>query len=105
MTVKKDASDMNNSKRERSSEEMGKHADNKKAPKLDYSMNIEQMLEQETRREKRKRMEENQWVNEPTIELGIPRINALPLSDLASDASSCIQEGYDPLDRRIFSIA
>ena len=39
---------------------VGGAADKKKANKLDYSMNIEQMLEQEARREKRKRMEEDE---------------------------------------------
>ena len=78
----KDAGDMNSKKREQGSEETGQHADNKKAHKLDYSMNIEQMLDQETRREKRKRMEEDEWIKEPTIDLGIPRIKTIRIDSL-----------------------
>ena len=73
---------MNSKKREQSSEETGTHAGNKKANQLDYSMNIEQMLAQETRREKRKRMEEDEWIKEPTIDLGIPRIKTIRINSL-----------------------
>ena len=45
-------------------------------------MNIEQMLEHETRREKRKRMEEDEWIKEPTIDLGIPRIKTIRINSL-----------------------
>ena len=69
-------------KREQSFEETGQHADNKKAYKLDYSMNIEQMLDQETRGGKRKRMEEDGWMNEPTIDLGTPRIKSIRIDSL-----------------------
>ena len=82
MTSKKDASDVCTTKRERSSEEMGNNADHKKAPKLDYSMAFEQMLEQETRREKRKRVEEDEWMNAPTIELGVPGIKSIRIASL-----------------------
>ena len=60
----------------------GTHACNKKAKQLDYSMNIEQMLEQENRREKRKREDEDVWMNEPTIDLGIPRIKSIRIDSL-----------------------
>ena len=73
---------MGSTKRERSSEETGNNADHKKAPKIDYSMAIEQLLEQETRREKRKRMEEDEWMNEPTIDLGAPRIKSIRIASL-----------------------
>ena len=45
-------------------------------------MNVEQMIEQETRRDKRKRMEEDEWMNEPTIDLGIPRIKFIRVASL-----------------------
>ena len=80
--MKEDASDISNTKRERSSEATGNHAINNKAIKLDYRMDTEQMLEEETQREKRKRMEEDQWVNEPTIDLGIPRTKSIRIASL-----------------------
>ena len=52
------------------------------APKLDYSIPIEQMLEQETRKAKRTRMEEDEWMNTPTFELGIPRIKSIRVASL-----------------------
>ena len=69
-------------KHEPMSEGTGTHACNKKAKQLDYSMDIEQMLEQENRREKRKREEEDEWMNEPTIDLGIPRIKSIRVDSL-----------------------
>ena len=79
----KDAGNMNKKKKhEPRSEGTGTHACNKKAKQLDYSMNIEQMLEQENRREKRKREDEDVWMNEPTIDLGIPRIKSIRIDSL-----------------------
>ena len=53
-----------------------------KAPKLDHSMPIELMLEKETQAAKRKRPEEDDWLLEPTFELGIPRIKSIRVASL-----------------------
>ena len=80
--VKKDPSGMSNAKRELKPETMAKYAGHQKAPRLDYSMSHAQMLEQETMRGKRKRMEEDEWMNEPTIDLGVPRIKTIRIASL-----------------------
>ena len=53
-----------------------------KAPKLDHSMPIELMLEEETQAAKRKRQEEDDWLLEPTFELGVPRIKSIRVASL-----------------------
>ena len=53
-----------------------------KAPKLDHSMPIELMLAQETQRAKRKRQEEDEWLQEPNFELGLPRIKSIRVASL-----------------------
>ena len=73
---------MLNAKRESKPETTENHAESRKAPRLDYSMSHEQMLEQETMRGKRKRMEEDEWMNEPTIDLGVPRIKTIRIASL-----------------------
>ena len=73
---------MSKAKREQIFEAKANDAAVKKAPRLDYSMSHERMLEQETRRDKRKRMEEDEWMNEPTIDLGIPRIKSIRMASL-----------------------
>ena len=40
------------------------------------------MLEQEIRHEKRKRMEEDEWLESPTFELGFPRIKTIRVAKL-----------------------
>ena len=52
-----------------------------KAPKLDHSMPIERMLAQETQRAKRTRQEDD-WLQEPTFELGVPRIKSIRVASL-----------------------
>ena len=69
-------------KREQTPEANENNATAVKVPRLNYSMSHEQMLEQETRRDKRKRMEEDEWMNEPTIDLGIPRIKSIRVASL-----------------------
>ena len=73
---------MSNAKRELKPETMAKNAGHQKGPRLDYSMSHEHMLEQETMREERKRMEEDEWMNEPTIDLGVPRIKTIRIASL-----------------------
>ena len=73
---------MSNAKRELKPETMANHVVSRTAPRLDYSMSHELMLEQETMRGKRKRMEEDAWMNETTIDLGIPRIKTIRLASL-----------------------
>ena len=80
--VQKVTSGMSNAKRELKLETMANHVESSKAPRLDYSMSHEQMLEQETMRSKRKRMEEDEWMNEPTIDLGVPRIKTIRIASL-----------------------
>ena len=53
-----------------------------KAPKLDHSMPIELMLEEETQAAKRKRQEEDEWLLELTFELGVPRIKSIRVASL-----------------------
>ena len=53
-----------------------------KAPKLDHSMPIELMLKEETQAAKRKRQEEDEWLLEPTFELGVPRIKSIRVASL-----------------------
>ena len=81
-TPVRNASDQSKAKRERISEDKEDAARSKKVPKLDYSIPIEQMLEQETRRAKRTRLEEDEWLNEPTIDLGILRIKSIRVASL-----------------------
>ena len=69
-------------KRERNFEDMEDAARINQAPKLDYSIPIEQMLEQEIRQAKRKRMEEDEWMNLPTFEIGFPRIKSIRVASL-----------------------
>ena len=76
------ATKMSVRKRERNSEDMEDAARTNQAPKLDYSIPMEQMLEQEIRQEKRKRMEEDEWMNSPTFELGFPRIKTIRVATL-----------------------
>jgi transcription elongation factor Elf1 len=76
------AREMSITKRERNFEDTEDAARIKKAPKLDYSIPIEQMLEQEIRQEKRKRMEEDEWLKSPTFELGFPRIKTIRVATL-----------------------
>ena len=76
------AREMSITKRERNSEDTEDAARINQAPKLDYSIPIEQMLEQETRKAKRKRMEEDEWMNTPTFELGTPRIKSIRVASL-----------------------
>ena len=76
------ATKMSVTKRERNFEDMEDAARINQAPKLDYSIPIEQMLEQETRKAKRTRMEEDEWMNTPTFELGIPRIKSIRVASL-----------------------
>ena len=73
---------MSHAKRESKPETIENHAESRKAPRLDYSMSHEHMLEQETMRGKRKRMEEDEWMNEPTIDLGVPRIKTIRIASL-----------------------
>ena len=73
---------MSNAKRELKPETMANHVESSKALRLDYSMSHEQMLEQETMRSKRKRMEEDEWMNEPTIDLGVPRSKTIRIASL-----------------------
>ena len=73
---------MLNAKRESKPETTENHAESRKAPRLDYSMSHEHMLEQETMRGKRKRMEEDEWMNEPTIDLGVPMIKTIRIASL-----------------------
>ena len=68
---------MSKAKRELKPEATARDAGHNKAPRLDYSMSHEHMLEQETRRDKRKRKDEDEWMNEPTIDLGVPRIKTI----------------------------
>ena len=53
-----------------------------KAPKLGQSMPLELMLAQETQRAKRTRQEEDDWLREPTIDLGVPRIKSIRVASL-----------------------
>ena len=69
-------------KREQTPEANENNAAAAKALRLNYSMSHEQMLEQETKRDKRKRMEEDEWMNEPTIDLGTPRIKSIRIASL-----------------------
>ena len=73
---------MINTKRERNSEDTEDAARINQAPKLDYSIPIEQMLEQEIRNAKRKRVEDDEWMNSPTFELGVPRIKSIRVASL-----------------------
>ena len=75
-------SDMAKIKREQTPEANENNAAAAKALRLNYSMSHEQMLEHETKRDKRKRMEEDEWMNEPTIDLGIPRIKSIRIASL-----------------------
>ena len=61
---------------------MAKAPVTQKAPKLDHTMPIEQMLAQETQRAKRKRQEEDEWIQKPSFELGIPRIKSIRVASL-----------------------
>ena len=76
------ATKMSVQKRERNSEDMEDAARTRQAPKLDYSIPMELMLEQEIRHEKRKRMEEDEWLDSPTFELGFPRIKTIRVATL-----------------------
>ena len=67
---------------ERHSEEKDDAGRKSKAPKLDYSIPVEHMLEQEIRHDKRKRMEEDEWLASPTFELGFPRIKTIRVAKL-----------------------
>ena len=69
-------------KREQTPEANENNAAAAKALRLNYSMGHEQMLEHETKRDKRKRMEEDEWMNEPTIDLGTPRIKSIRIASL-----------------------
>ena len=69
-------------KREHTSENMAKQPVIHKAPKLDHNMPVEQMLAQETQRAKRKRQEEDEWIQMPSFELGIPRIKSIRVASL-----------------------
>ena len=68
--------------REHTSEDKANAPVIQKVPKLDHSMPIEQMLVQETQRAKRKRHEEDEWMQKPTSELGIPRIKSIRVAPL-----------------------
>ena len=69
-------------KREHTSENKANAPVIQKVPKLDHSMPIEQMLAQETQRAKRKRQEEDEWMQKPTFELGLPRIKSIRVASL-----------------------
>ena len=68
--------------REHTSEEKAKAKVIQKIPKLDHSMPIEQMLAQETQNAKRKRLEEDEWLQMPTFEVGKPRIKSIRVASL-----------------------
>ena len=76
------ATKMSVQKRERNSEDREDAARKRQAPTLDYSTPMELMLEQEIRHEKRKRMEEDEWLESPTFELGFPRIKTIRVAKL-----------------------
>ena len=67
---------------ERNSEDREDAGRKRKAPKLDYSIPMELMLEQEVRNDKRKRMEEDEWLKSRTFELGFPRIKTIRVATL-----------------------
>ena len=75
-------SNKSNHKRGHTSEDKANAVVIHKTPKLDYSMPIEQMLEKETQGAKRKRQEEDDWLQEPTFELGVPRIKSIRVASL-----------------------
>ena len=68
--------------REHTSEEKAKASVISKLPKLDHNMPIEQMLAHETQNAKRKRLEEDEWLQMPTFELGKPRIKSIRVASL-----------------------
>ena len=61
---------------------MAEHIVIPKKPRLDHTMPFELMLAQETERAKRTRNEEDDWLREPTIDLGVPRIKSIRVASL-----------------------
>ena len=53
-----------------------------KVPRIDHTMPFELMLAQETERAKRTRKKEDDWLCEPTFELGVPRIKSIRVAFL-----------------------
>ena len=53
-----------------------------KVPRIDHTMPFELMLAQETERAKRTRQDEDDWLHEPGIDLGIPRIKSIRVASL-----------------------
>ena len=69
-------------KRVHTSEDIAEHIVIPKKPRLDHTMPFELMLAQETERAKRTRQDEDDWLHEPTIDLGIPRIKSIRVASL-----------------------
>jgi hypothetical protein len=81
-TTVNNTSDTDKQKRVHTTEDKANAIVIHKAPKLDHSMPIELMLEEETQAAKRKRQEEDDWLLEPTFELGVPRIKSIRVASL-----------------------
>ena len=59
-----------------------KHQTMSKKPRLDHTMTYEEMLQLEQHRANRARVEDEEWCQNPTIDLGIPRIKSIRVSSL-----------------------